>query len=87
MKAIRMVDGEMEADGPLCTVYKATVIFWPPPEGGLFVRKKFFGEVVRAGEAFAIVQDPYTGKEVGRLVSPEEGIVIPSGQNWPAVPI
>ena len=85
MKAMRMIDGEFEADGPLCTVYNAGVVLWKPPVDGLFVRKKGFGELVKEGEIYGTLQDPYTGEELAHLYNTKEAIVIPSGQNWPTV--
>jgi predicted deacylase len=85
MKAMRMIDGEFEADGPLCTVYNAGVVLWKPPADGLFVRKKGFGELVKEGEIYGTLQDPYTGEELAHLYNTKEAIVIPSGQNWPTV--
>ncbi len=85
MKAMRMIEGEFEADGPLCTVYNAGVVLWKPPVDGLFIRKKEFGELVKEGEIYGTLQDPYTGEELAHLYNTKEAIVIPSGQNWPTV--
>jgi predicted deacylase len=85
MKAMRIVDGELEADGPLCTVYNAGVVLWKPPVDGLFIRKKMFSELVKEGEIYGTLQDPYTGEELAHLCNTREAIVIPSGNNWPAV--
>jgi predicted deacylase len=85
MKAMRMIEGDFEADGPLCTVYNAGVVLWKPPVDGLFIRKKGFGELVKEGEIYGTLQDPYTGEELAHLYNTKEAIVIPSGQNWPTV--
>jgi predicted deacylase len=85
MKAMRMIEGEFEADGPTCTVYNAGVVLWKPPVDGLFVRKKVFGELVKEGEIYGTLQDPYTGEDLAHLYNTKEAIVIPSGQNWPTV--
>ncbi|MGQ9568059.1 MAG: succinylglutamate desuccinylase/aspartoacylase family protein [Anaerolineae bacterium] len=85
MKALRMIDGEFEADGPLCTIYNACVVLWKPPVDGLFIRKKEFGELVKEGEIYGTLVEPYTGEELGHLYNTKEAIVIPSGQNWPTV--
>lgn len=85
LKAMRIIDGEFETDGPLCTVYNAGVVLWKPPVDGLFIRKKAFGELVKEGEIYGTLQDPYTGKELAHLYNKKEAIVIPSGQNWPTV--
>ncbi len=82
MKAMGMVDGEMEADGPECTVYNACVVIWKPDGDGLFIRHKAFGEHVQAGEVYGSLLDPYTGETVAELRNPQESIVIPSGQEW-----
>ena len=65
MKAMRMIDGEFEADGPLCTVYNAGVVLWKPPVDGFFIRLKEFGEFVKAGEVYGMLVDPYTGEGAG----------------------
>ena len=85
MKAMRMIEGEFEADCPTCTVYNAGVVLWKPPVDGLFVRKKLFGELVKEGEIYGTLQDPYTGDDLAHLCNTKEAIVIPSGQNWPTV--
>jgi predicted deacylase len=85
MKAMRMIEGDFETDGPTCTVYNASVVLWKPPVDGLFIRERGFGDLVREGEIYATVQDPYTGRRVGALVSPQEATVIPSGQEWPTM--
>ena len=85
MKAMRMIDGEFEADGPLCTVYNAGIVLWKPPADGLFIRKKQFGELVKEGEVYGTLVDPYTGAELAYLYNTREAIVIPSGHNWPTV--
>jgi predicted deacylase len=85
LKALRMVDGPFEADGPLCTVYNASVVLWKPPVDGLFIRKKGFGDFVRAGEAYGVIQDPYTGRVLAEMPTPRDATVIPSGQEWPTI--
>lgn len=85
LKAMRMIDGAFEADGPLCTVYNACVVLWKPPVDGLFIRQKGFGDHLREGEVYGILQDPYTGKRLAEMRSTRDAIVIPSGQEWPTV--
>ncbi|MEM7124767.1 MAG: succinylglutamate desuccinylase/aspartoacylase family protein [Chloroflexota bacterium] len=80
--AMGMIDGEYEADGPECTVYNAGVVIWKPDVDGLFIRHKAFGELVKEGEAYGTLHDPYTGEELAHLRNPQEAIVIPSGQEW-----
>lgn len=83
MKAMRMIDGAFESDGDLCTIYNASVVLWKPPADGLFIRKKGFGDVVKAGEAYGALQDPYTGATIATLPNSTEATVIPSGREWP----
>jgi predicted deacylase len=86
LKAMQMIDGEMEADGPLCTVYNAGIVFWKPPVNGLFVRCKQIGEVVRLGEVYGTIIDPYTGELLAELVNEQaEAVVIPGGREWPVI--
>ena len=85
MKAMRMIDGEFESDGPECTVYNASVVIWKPDVDGLFVRKRRFGERVGTGESYASLVDPYTGELLAEMPNPREAIVIPSGQEWVTV--
>jgi hypothetical protein len=85
LRAMRMVDGAFESDGALCTIYNASVVLWKPPADGLFIRRKGFGEVVGAGEAYGTLQDPYTGKTLAEMPNPTEATVIPSGREWPTV--
>jgi hypothetical protein len=80
-----MIDGVFEADGPLCTVYNACVVLWKPPVDGLFIRQRRFGEHVKAGEVYGILQDPYTGQVRAEMKNTRDAIVIPSGQEWPTV--
>lgn len=85
MKVMGMVDGELESDGPLCTVYNANVVLWKPDVDGLFIRKRGFAEKVGAGEVYATLVDPYTGEKLADILNREEAIVIPSGQEWPTI--
>ena len=85
LKAMRMIEGEFESDGPLCTVFNAGIVFWQPAVGGLFLRQKGMGEVVRVGEVYGSMVDPYTGQTLGQMLSPQEAIVIPGGREWPSV--
>ena len=77
-----MVNGELAADGETCTVYNASVVLWKPNVDGLFVRLRRFGEALKAGDVYAQLQDPYTGELLAEITTPEDGIVIPSGQEW-----
>jgi predicted deacylase len=85
LKAIGMIEGELEADGPECTIYNAAVVLWKPAVDGLFLREKRFGEHVAAGATYARLVDPYTGDELARIPSTADAIVIPSGQEWPTI--
>lgn len=85
MRAMRMVDGPFESDGPLCTIYNANVVLWKPPLDGLFVRLKKFGDHVQEGEVYAVLQDPYTGREIAPMRNTKTATVIPSGLEWPTV--
>ncbi|MBV7332414.1 succinylglutamate desuccinylase/aspartoacylase family protein [Chloroflexi bacterium TSY] len=82
MKAMSMIDGEFEADGPECTVYNAGIVLWKPDVDGLFIRRRAFGELVKEGEIYGTLQDPYTGEELAHIRNTQEAIVIPSGQEW-----
>jgi hypothetical protein len=83
MRAIRMIDGAFESDGPLCKVYNASVVLWKPPVDGLFIRHRGFDELVKAGEAYGSLRDPYAGKTLADMITPTEATVIPSGLEWP----
>lgn len=85
MKSMRMIDGEFESDGPLCTVYNAGVVLWKPAVDGLFIRKRRFAEHVNAGEIYATLVDPYTGQHLSHILNTKDAIVIPSGQEWPTI--
>lgn len=85
MKAMRMIDGAFESDGPTCTIYHAGVVLWKPEVDGLFIRKRRFGERVAAGDEYASLVSPYTGAELAKIVNTQEAIVIPSGQEWPTI--
>ena len=85
MKAMRMIDGEFETDGPLCTVYNAGTVIWKPDVDGLFIRKKKFGEELQEGDVYGELVHPYTGELLAEMPAPRYGIVIPSGQNWPTI--
>jgi uncharacterized protein len=85
MKSMRMIDGPFETDGDLCTVYNAGVVIWKPDVDGLFVRLKRFKDELKAGEVYAKLIDPYTGELLADMPTPKDGIVIPSGQEWPTV--
>jgi hypothetical protein len=82
LKAMEVVDGEIEADGPECTVYEAGTVIWKPDVDGLFIRERTIGDELEADEVYGRLVDPYTGEELANLRAPEAGIVIPSGQNW-----
>ena len=82
MKAMGMIDGELEADTPECTVFNANVVLWKPDVDGLFVRQRRFGEHVSEGEVYATLVDPYTGELLANILNTEDAIVIPSGQEW-----
>ncbi len=85
LKAMGMADGELEADGPLCTVYNAGVVIWKPAVDGLFIRDRKFRDQLQAGDVYGRLVDPYTGDLLAEMPSPKDGIVIPSGQEWPTV--
>jgi predicted deacylase len=85
MKSMRMIDGAFEADGDLCTVYNAGVVIWKPDVDGLFVRLKAFRDELKAGDVYGQLLDPYTGEVLADMKTPKDGIVIPSGQEWPTV--
>lgn len=85
MKAMGMIDGELEADGPLCTVYNAGVVIWKPAVDGLFIRDSKFRDELKAGDVYGRLVDPYTGDLLAEMPTPKDGIVIPSGQEWPTV--
>ena len=85
MKAMGMIDGEMEADGPLCTVYNAGVVIWKPDVDGLFIRDRKFRDELKTGDVYGRLVDPYTGELLATMPTPKDGIVIPSGQEWPTV--
>ena len=85
MKSMRMIDGDFESDGHLCTVYNAGVVIWKGNVDGLFVRLRGFTEELKAGDVYAKLVDPYTGELLTELVTPKDGIVIPSGQEWPTI--
>ncbi len=85
MKAMSMIDGEFESDGPLCTVYEAGVVIWKPPVDGLFIRDAKFKDELKTGDVYGRLVDPYTGDLLAEMRTPKDGIVIPSGQEWPTV--
>ncbi len=84
-KAMNMLDGELEADGPLCTVYEAGVVIWKPAVDGLFIRDAKFKDELKEGDVYGRLVDPYTGELLAEMPTPKDGIVIPSGQEWPTV--
>ncbi|MGB7340440.1 MAG: succinylglutamate desuccinylase/aspartoacylase family protein [Phototrophicaceae bacterium] len=85
MKAMGMVDGELESDGPLCTIYNAGVVIWKPAVDGLFIRVKKFRDELKVGDVYGKLVDPYTGEILAEMRTPKDGIVIPSGQEWPTI--
>jgi predicted deacylase len=85
MKAMDMIEGELESDGPLCTVYNAGVVIWKPDVDGLFIRLRKFGEELKAGDIYGKLVDPYTGELLAEMPTPKDGIVIPSGQEWATI--
>ena len=85
LKAMNMIDGELEADGPLCTVYEAGVVIWKPAVDGLFIRDAKFKDELKTGDVYGRLVDPYTGDLLAEMRTPQDGIVIPSGQEWPTV--
>ncbi len=85
MKSMGMIEGELESDGPLCTVYNAGVVIWKPDVDGLFIRMRKFGEALKAGDVYGKLVDPYTGELLAEMPTPKDGIVIPSGQEWPTI--
>ena len=85
MRAMRMIDGEFESDGPLCTIYNACVVIWKPAIDGLFIREKGPGTLVGDGETYGRVVDPFTGRELTAIRNTREAVVIPGGHEWPAL--
>ena len=79
---MRIIEGEFETDGPLCTIYNAGVVIWKPNADGLFIRKRKFREALKAGDVYGELVSPWTGELVAELKSPKDGIVIPQ---WPGV--
>ncbi|MEM7798072.1 MAG: succinylglutamate desuccinylase/aspartoacylase family protein [Chloroflexota bacterium] len=85
MKSMRIIEGEFESDGPECTIYNANTVIWKPDVDGLFIRKRKFKDHLKEGDVYGVLVDPYTGEELAAMRSPRDGIVIPSGQEWPTV--
>ena len=85
LKVMDIIDGDLEADGPECTIYNATVVLWKPDADGLFIRLRRFGEHVAAGDTYGLVIDPYTGEELAHIQNTHDATVIPSGQEWPTI--
>jgi len=85
MKSMGMIEGDLESDGPLCTVYNAGVVIWKPATDGLFIRMRKFGDELKAGDVYGKLVDPYTGELLAEMPTPQDGIVIPSGQEWPTI--
>ena len=85
MKSMRMMEGDFESDGPLCTVYNAGIVIWKGDVDGLFIRQRRFGDEMKEGDVYASLVDAYTGETIDTMVAPEDGIVIPSGQEWPTI--
>lgn len=85
MKVMGMIEGELESDGPLCTVYNAGVVIWKPAVDGLFIRDRKFKDELMVGDSYGRLVDPYTGDLLAQMPTPKDGIVIPSGQEWPTV--
>jgi predicted deacylase len=85
LKSMRMIDGEFETDGPECVVYNAGVVIWKPDVDGLFFRDKKFRDELKVGDVYGRLVDPYTGELLAEMKTPKDGIVIPSGQEWPTV--
>ncbi len=85
MKVMGMAAGELESDGPLCTVYNAGVVIWKPAVDGLFIRDRKFKDALAVGDSYGRLVDPYTGDLLAEMPTPKAGIVIPSGQEWPTV--
>jgi predicted deacylase len=85
LKAMDIIDGDPEADGPECTIYNANVVLWKPDTDGLFIRLRHFGEHVAEGDVYGLIVDPYTGEELAHILNTHDATVIPSGQEWPTV--
>ena len=85
LKCMSIIEGELETDGPLCTVYNAGVVIWKPNADGLFVRKRKFRDSLKTGDVYGELVSPWTGELLAELTAPQDGIVIPSGQEWPTV--
>jgi predicted deacylase len=85
MMAMNMVDRELDADGPLCTIYNAGTVIWKPDVDGLFIRKKGFQDELQEGDVYGELVNPYSGELLAEMRAPRHGIVIPSGQNWPTI--
>jgi uncharacterized protein len=85
LKSMRMIEGEFETDGPECIVYNAGVVIWKPDVDGLFIRDRKFKDELKTGDVYGRLVDPYTGDLLAEMKTPKDGIVIPSGQEWPTV--
>lgn len=85
MKSMRIIEGEFETDGPECIVYNAGVVIWKPDVDGLFIRDRKFKDELKTGDVYGRLVDPYTGDLLAEMRTPKDGIVIPSGQEWPTV--
>ena len=85
MKAMGMIDGELEADGPLCTVYEAGVVIWKPAVDGLFIRDSKFRDELKDRRCLRPAGRSLHRRLLAEMPTPKDGIVIPSGQEWPTV--
>ena len=61
------------------------MVIWKPAVDGLFIRDRRFKDALAAGDSYGRLVDPYTGDVLAEMPTPKDGIVIPSGQEWPTV--
>lgn len=86
MKLLGMLDGEIRVESSRCKLWDAHTEITAGTASGFMMRQAHWGDVLEAGDTYAIVYHPYTGEEVARIAAPRAGTVLNSGTVWPAIP-
>jgi predicted deacylase len=85
MKYLNMLDGEIVVEASSCKLWEAHTEIVAGSEAGFMLRQARWGDYLNAGDTYAIVYHPYTGRELSRITAPKAGTVLNSGTVWPPI--
>jgi uncharacterized protein len=79
------LEGEIVTESDQVTFWRGEAEIHNDAQGGILLTHFTYGDHMEKGDVWGVMYDPFTGKEIKRLLAPISGTQLPSGVNWPAV--